>query len=192
MRIGITLTSSLGVGDDYIELTKNVAEAIARQDNGIVYGGTNYGMMATLADSYKNAAGKELIGVMAKDLMTVTKGYIAYEGLDQSFLEETMEQRKQKIIELADGFIILPGGYGTLEEIGSIVGGKGNKLFDKPIAIFNYKGFYNKFIEFLQEMTDKKFSKIAYSDLLFTSDDLNAILKYLESYQPKELADKFI
>jgi uncharacterized protein (TIGR00730 family) len=192
MRVGITLTSSLEVGEEYIRLTKQVAQAFAGAGAGIVYGGTNYGMMATLADSYKKAGGTDLTGVMAKDLMRVTKNYIAYEELDTALMEETMEDRKRKIVELSDAFIILPGGYGTLEEIGSIVGGKANKLFDKPIAFYNYGGFYDSFIKFLAEMHGKQFSKLSHSELFLTSDDLQEILAYFRDYRPAELADKFV
>ena len=191
MKVGITLTSSLEIGEQYIALTKQVSETLARRDYGIVFGGTNYGMMATLADSYKNSGGKELVGVMAKDLMRVTKGYVAHQNLDNSFLENTMEDRKRKIIEQSDAFLILPGGYGTLEEIGSIVGGKVNKLFDKPVAIYNYGNFYDSLLRFLSEMQKKRFSKIPIEDFVFVSDDFDQILKYFESYKPKELADKF-
>lgn len=192
MKIGITLTSSLSVGDEYIKITEMVARCIAEKRHGIVYGGTDYGMMSTLAKSYKDAGGDSLTGVMAKDLMAVTKGYVAYENLDQSFLEETMEDRKHRIVELSDAFIILPGGYGTFEEIGSIIGGKVNKLYDKPIAIYNYNGFYDTLLQFLDEMQQKDFSKVPIRDFVYVSNDLDAIFAYLESYQSKEIADKFI
>lgn len=191
MRIGVTLTSSIEVGQEYIDLTELVASTLAHQSLGIVYGGTEYGMMATLAKSYKAAGGNDLTGVMAKDLKRVTKNYIAYEGLDQSFLEETMEDRKRKIIQLSDAFIILPGGYGTFEEIGSIVGGKVNKLFDKPIAIHNYNGFYDTLLKFLDEMCRKQFSKIPIEKFVLVSNDLDEILEYFRNYQQAELVDKF-
>jgi uncharacterized protein (TIGR00730 family) len=191
MRIGITLTSSLDVGQEYIDLTKIVAGSLAQQGFGIVYGGTDYGMMATLAKSYKEAGGNSLTGVMAKDLKSVTKNYIAYAELDQSFLEETMEDRKRRIIQLSDAFIILPGGYGTFEEIGSIVGGKANKLFDKPIAIYNYNGFYDTLLKFLDEMCKKQFSKIPIEKFILVSEDLDEIIGHFRAYQPTELVDKF-
>ena len=192
MRVGITLTSSLSVDESYIELTKQVAEYLAHQQAGIVYGGTAYGMMLTLAESYATAGGRDLVGVMAKDLAAATKNYVAYDGLAEKYLEETMEDRKHRIVTLADAFIILPGGYGTLEEIGSIIGGKVNKLYDKPIAIYNYNHFYDTFVAFINEMQSKQFSKISLSDVALVSDDLDEIYNYLSNYQPKELADKFV
>ncbi len=192
VKIGITLTSSLSVGQEYIGLTETVAKTLAKKDYGIVYGGTDYGMMSTLASSYKAAGGRDLTGVMAKDLMAVTKGYIAYEGLDRSFLEETMEDRKHRIVELSDAFIILPGGYGTFEEIGSIIGGKVNKLYDKPIALYNFNGFYDTLITFLDEMQQKDFSKIPITEFVLVSDNLDEILDYFTTYQAKELEDKFV
>ena len=192
MKIGITLTSSLSVGQEYIDLTKQVAERLANEAMGIVYGGTDYGMMSELAKAYKNAGGNDLTGVMAKDLMAVTKGYVAFEGLDKSYLEETMDDRKHRIAFESDAFIILPGGYGTFEEIGEIIGGKVNKLYDKPIAIFNYNGFYDTLIKFLDEMQAKDFSKVPLSEFVLVSDNLDDILDYFKNYQTKELADKFV
>lgn len=192
MKIGITLTSSMDIDKGYIELTRSVAQVLAKRGDSVVYGGTDYGMMATLAESYKESGGQELIGVMAKDLMKVTKGYIAYEGLDSSFLENTMEDRKRKIIDLSDAFLILPGGYGTFEEIGTILGGKVNKLFDKPIAIYDHNGFYGTLLRFFEEMQSKNFSKIPLSDFVFVSDNLEEIMNHFENYRPKNLADKFV
>lgn len=192
MKIGITLTSSLSVGEEYINLTEHVATTIADRKHGIVYGGTDYGMMSTLANAYKSAGGDDLTGVMAKDLMAVTKGYAAYDSLDHSFLEETMEDRKRKIVDLSDCFIILPGGYGTFEEIGSIIGGKVNKLYDKPIAIYNYSGFYDNLLGFLDEMQLKDFSKIPISEFVHVGNDIGDILSYFDNYVPKDLADKFV
>jgi uncharacterized protein (TIGR00730 family) len=192
MKIGITLTSSLEVGQEYIELTENVARTIAARGYGIVYGGTDYGMMHTLGHAYTAAGGQELIGVMAKDLMAVTKGYVAYDKLNTSYLEETMEDRKRKIVSESDAFVILPGGYGTFEEIGSIVGGKVNKLYDKPIAIINYGGYYDKLITFLSEMQDKQFSKIAPSEVVYVCETIEQALEHFQAYETHELKDKFV
>lgn len=192
MKVGITLTSSISVGQEYIELTRVVAKHLAYEKMGIVYGGTDYGMMSELAKSYKDAGGNDLTGVMAKDLMAVTKGYVAFDRLDKTYLEETMDDRKHRIVSESDAFIILPGGYGTFEEIGEIIGGKVNKLYDKPIAIYNYDGFYDTLLKFLDEMQQKDFSKVPLNDFVFISSDLNDILNYFKNYQTKELADKFV
>lgn len=192
MRIGITLTSSLDVDQKYIDLTKQVASAIARKGHGIVYGGTAYGMMLRLAKSYKNAGGTDLCGVMAKDLIAVTKNYEKYSQLDEEFLVDSMEDRKRKIISLSDAYIILPGGYGTFEEIASIIVGQANKLYSKPIAFYNFEGYYNTLFTFLNEIFKEKFSRIAPDQLYFSSDKLNNIFEFFESYSKKELTDKFV
>lgn len=192
MKIAITLTSSMYVGQEYIDLTRRVAQAIAQRGDSIIYGGTEYGMMQELAQSYKDAGGKELIGVMAKDLMAVTKGYKAYPQLDEQHIEETMGLRKEKIVALADAVLVLPGGYGTIEELIDYVGGKVNKLYDKPIGILNHGGFYDTFVSFFEELQSKEFSKIKLSDVVYVSDDLETLFKYLDKYQPVVLADKFV
>ena len=191
-RIAITLTSSLSVDEEYLKLTRDVARYLAEHDFGIVFGGTAYGMMLELAQTYKTAGGTDLVGVMAKDLMAVTKGYVPYDKLDETHMEDSMENRKHKMVTLADAFLILPGGYGTFEELGTMLGGRINKLYDKPIAILNYKGFYDQMLAFFSMMVDKNFSKIRYEDVCLISEDLAEITNYFSNYQPEELADKFV
>ncbi len=192
MNIAITLTSSTQVGEEYIELTQKAAEYLANYGFGIVYGGTDYGMMSELAKSYKKAGGKNLTGVMSKDLMDVTKGYVAFSGLDNAYTEDDMDHRKQKIFSLSDGVLVLPGGWGTLDEFISIASSKINKLNDKPIAIYNYNGFYDKFINFLNELKSKGFTKINLDQVVLISEDLDEIARYFENYKKTDLADKFI
>ena len=192
MNIGITLTSSMNVGQEYIDLTNLVAKKLAINNFGIVYGGTDYGMMSELAKTYKDNGGDKLIGVMANELILVTKNYKAFDLLDEQFTEETMEDRKKKIITLSDGFIILPGGYGTFEEMGSIIGGNVNKLYSKPIVIYNHNHFYDTLIAFFNEMYEKKFSKIELKQAALISDDINEIISYFQNYEAISLPDKFV
>src|SRR3989344_3552448 len=192
MRIGITLTSSLDVDQKYIDLTEKVASAIASKNYGIVYGGTDYGMMRKLAETYKKSGGRDLCGVFAKDLMEVTKNYTKFSSLDEEHVVDTVEERKRKIISLSDAYLILPGGYGTLEEIGSIVGGQANKLYPKPSAFLNYEGFYDYLFKFLDEVFNKRFSRIQKDELFFISDNLEEVMVYFREYSSKNLKDKFV
>jgi hypothetical protein len=191
MNIGITLTSSMHVGQQYIDLTRDVVARIAQRGHGIVYGGTAYGMMLELAKTYQDAGGPRLIGVMAEDLMRVTKGYQAFEGLTERHVLPTMGARIAKIAELSDAIIMAPGGFGTLEELAAYVGGKVNKIHSKPLAILNFEGFYDTFIAFCTEMNRKEFSKVKLEDVAFVSDSIDAILDYFASYQPGDVPDKF-
>lgn len=192
MKIGITLTSSLAVGQEYIDLTCNVAQMLAQNNFGVVYGGTEYGMMAELAKSYKDAGGKELIGIMSEELKSVTKEYKAFENLDEAIWTNQMGERIRKIIDTSDGFIILPGGYGTLEELMSILGGKANKVYDKPIVILNHNHYYDTLLTFLDEMQQKQFSKIAIKELVQVTENLDSVVNYFKSYSPTVLPDKFV
>lgn len=192
MNIGITLTSSLHVGQEYIDLTDQVARELATLGHGIVFGGTAYGMMLELAQTYKDAGGQHLVGVMAHDLAQVTKGYVPFDNLDETHWCDTMSGRKHTIIEKSDAFIILPGGYGTIEELGDIFGSKVNKLYDKPIAMYNFSGYYDTLIAFFDELHAKQFSKVPFRDIVFVSDDLNAILEHFETYTSTDVADKFV
>ncbi len=191
MRIGITLTSSMHVGDEYIELTKAVATTLAKNNHGVVFGGTDYGMMSTLANTYKDAGGTDLVGILAKDLAEVTKGYVPFEKLNEAIWCNTVGERKETIIKKSDAFLILPGGYGTIEELGDIFGGKVNKLYDKPIGIYNHGGYYNTLITFFDELHAKKFSKVKFSEIVHISENLEDILNYYHTYTTNEVADKF-
>lgn len=180
------------VGEEYIELTKETAKTLAMNNYGIVFGGTDYGMMSVLASTYKENGGKDLVGVMAKDLANVTKGYKPFPTLDESIWCNTMYERKATIAEKSDGFIILPGGYGTVEELGDFFGGKVNKLYDKPIAIYNYRSYYDGLISFFDELHQKEFSKVKFGDIVHITDCLDSILKYFSEYTSNEVADKFV
>ncbi len=192
MKIGITLTSSLSIGQEYINLTRIVAEILAKNNFSIIYGGTDFGMMGELAEAYKAAGGKELIGIMSKELQGVTKNYKTYSKLDVAIWEDRIIERIGKINDLADGFIILPGGYGTLEEMMSIVSGKANKLHNKPIVILDFNGFYKTFISFMDEMCEKKFSKINIKELVHICESIDDIVDYFKSYKEVPLPDKFV
>ncbi len=192
MKVGITLTSSMDVGQEYIQLTEEVASVFAKKGYGIVYGGTSYGMMKRLAEVYKENGGIDLTGVMAEDLIAATKNYEKFGKLDQEFTVKTMEDRKRKIITLSDAYLILPGGWGTFEEIASIVGGVANKLYSKPIAFYNYKNYYNSLFRFLEEMYKLKFSRVRPDQTYFSSDNLNEIIYFFENYSSKDLPDKFV
>lgn len=192
MRLAITLTSSLHVDQRYLDLTKKIAQYCAQQNYGIVYGGTEYGMMKVLAETYKDAGGTDLVGVLAEDLMAVTKGYKAFDDLDEVHVCKTIEERKRTILDLADAFLILPGGFGTFEEIGSIVGAKANKLINKAILIWNGGGFYDQLISFFDQLHQEQFTKIAFTELCTTITAVDTIASQLSAYQTKELSDKFI
>lgn len=192
MKIAITLTSSLSVGEEYINSTREIAQILAKGNFGIIYGGTEYGMMKELAESYKESNGKNLVGVMSKELENVTKNYKAFPNLDEAIWVETIGERIRKMIDEADGFIILPGGYGTLEEMMSIIGGKANKLYDKPIIILNINHYYDSFVSFFNEMQEKQFSKIKLEELVKVFDSKEGVVDYFNSYSKTVLPDKFV
>ena len=129
---------------------------------------------------------------MAKDLIAVTKDYESYNGLSEQYLEDTMEMRKFRIAQLSDAFLVLPGGYGSFEELASFLGGNVNKLFSKPVAIYNYKGFYDTLINFLDEICEKEFSKIRVHDVALISENLDEIIQHLRTQNQTVIPDKFI
>ena len=192
MKIGITLTSSLQVAQEYIDLTEKIANKLADAGHSIVYGGTSYGMMLTLADAYLKSGGKELIGITSEDLIAVTKGYQLHPRLSTKHIVKSISERKDKILAESDAMLILPGGYGTVEELITIISGQVNKLINKPIAIYNHNNFYDTLIGFLTELQEKKFTKIKPEEVVYVSTNIDQILEYFTSYRPRFLVDKFV
>lgn len=180
------------VAEEYIVLTRLVAERFAKEGFGVVYGGTAYGMMKELAQVYKSHGGKHLVGVMAEDLIQVTKGYEAFSDLDDKYLEPNMEMRKYRIAKLSDAFLVLPGGYGSFEEFGSFMGGNINKLYSKPVVLFNYNHFYDTLVDFFEELVEKRFSKIGLREAVYVTEDMEEVVKYFKNYHQKDLVDKFV
>lgn len=132
------------------------------------------------------------MGVFARDLISVTKGYEIYPHLTETYTFDTLAERKDKIISYSDAVLVLPGGYGTIDEMLTVVSAKANKLIDKPIAIYNYKGYFKTLEKFFNELEEKKFSKIRFDEIALVSEDLDKILAYFRSYSSTTLADKFI
>jgi len=193
MRIAVTLTSSLSVGEQYLTLAESFAEQVAARGHGLVFGGTDYGMMKKVADAYLAAGGRDLVGVMSRQLEAVTVGYRAHEGLQTAVWVETMGERKDEILRLADGIVILPGGWGTFDELATFLAAKANKMpgADKPIAFLDGSGFYEKLIAFLDDATGLGFSKIALADIAFRAGDAKEAIVAIESYAKVNLPDKF-
>lgn len=171
--------SSFGSDEIYKEQATLLGETLAKQNIQLIYGGANVGLMGAVADGVLNAGGKA-IGVLPYFLQSKE---IAHNKLTELILVETMHERKTKMNDLCDGVIVLPGGYGTLEEFFEMITWAQLGLHKKPIAVLNIDGFYNDLIKLLQTMVDKGFLKQINRDMLLISNNIDELLEKMKNYE---------
>jgi uncharacterized protein (TIGR00730 family) len=136
-----------------MRLARETAIALVRAGFGIVYGGGRIGLMGALADAAL-AAGGEVIGVIPQSL---SHAEIAHGGITELHVVRSMHERKAMMAELSDGFIALPGGYGTMEEFCEILTWRQLGMHDKPIGLLNYDGYYQQLVELFDRMVRADF-----------------------------------
>jgi uncharacterized protein (TIGR00730 family) len=177
----ITVFCGSNFGSDSIfeEQATLLGQTLAKQNIQLVYGGSNTGLMKAVADGALNAGGK-VIGVLPHFLQSKE---IAHKQLTELILVETMHERKTKMNELCDGVIVLPGGYGTMEEFFEMITWAQLGLHKKPIAILNIDGFYDDLIKLVQTMVDKGFLKQINRDMLLMNDNISELLEKMKNYE---------
>ncbi|QQQ30499.1 LOG family protein [Chryseobacterium indoltheticum] len=171
--------SSFGSEEIYKEQAVLLGQTLAKQNIQLIYGGANVGLMGAVADGVLLEGGK-VIGVLPHFLQSKE---IAHQDLTELILVETMHERKTKMNDLCDGVIVLPGGYGTLEEFFEMITWAQLGLHKKPIAILNINGFYDDLIKLVQNMVDKGFLKQINQEMLLASDSIDKLLEKMKNYR---------
>lgn len=171
--------SSFGSDEIYKEQAALLGQTLAKQNIQLIYGGANVGLMAAVADGTLNDGGK-VVGVLPRFLQSKE---IAHNQLTELILVETMHERKTRMNDLCDGVIVLPGGYGTLEEFFEMITWAQLGLHQKPIGILNIEGFYDDLIKLVQTMVDKGFLKQINREMLLISDRIDELLEMMRNYQ---------
>jgi uncharacterized protein (TIGR00730 family) len=171
--------SSFGSDSIFEEQATLLGQTLAKQNIQLVYGGSNTGLMKAIADGALNSGGK-VTGVLPHFLQSKE---IAHKELTELILVETMHERKTKMNELCDGVIVLPGGFGTLEEFFEMITWAQLGLHKKPIAVLNIDGFYDDLIKLIQTMVDKGFLKQINREMLLMSDNIDELLEKMKNYQ---------
>lgn len=150
----------------------------AQRGIGIVYGGGSVGLMGVVADAAL-AAGGEVIGVIPTRLVTLEK---EHRGLTQLFEVDTMHERKKLMMDHADGFVALPGGYGTLEELFEAVAWLQLGYHRKPVGLLNVAGYYDPLIRMMESMEGGGLLKPEHRRMLLVDTSLGALLTRMESF----------
>jgi uncharacterized protein (TIGR00730 family) len=179
-RLCVFCGSSAGREPGYRHLAESLARALAERGIGIVYGGAWVGLMGALADAAL-AAGGEVIGVIPQALI---EREIGHRGLTELRIVASMHERKALMAELADGFVALPGGIGTLEELFEVWTWAQLGLHAKPCALLDTDGFYGPLVAFLDHLVDAGFVREAHRDMLLTAHSPEELLTAFASYQP--------
>ena len=178
MRICVYGAASPTIDPEYISVVEKMGEEMVMRGHSLVFGGGGNGLMGAAARGvYKK--GGHIIGVIPK--------FFENENVEEIFAfcneliqPNTMRERKQIMEDHADAFIVVPGGIGTFEEFFEILTSKQLCRHNKPIAIYNVKGYYNEINYAMQKAIEKNFIKENCKELYFTTENLNELFNYLE------------
>ena len=185
--MAVYCSSSDALPNQYYSLAQNIGEWMVKSGYHLIYGGGKVGMMARVAQTVKRDGGK-VIGVIPQ---AIHDNVPSFEGLDQLFVTPDMHSRKAKMEELADVFLILPGGFGTLEEMLEVITLKQLNYHNKPIVIFNLSDFYAPLLNQFELLVQNQFAKPSYRDLFHIIDSIPAIFEYLTQYCPPKQVSKW-
>lgn len=181
-RLAVYCGSATPQDTRYVALAREVGEELARRGIGVVYGGGKLGLMGALADGAL-AAGGEVIGVIPEGMV---KAEVANLACSELRVVQTMHERKQAFTDLADGFLTLPGGVGTMDEFWEAVSWAQLGYHAKPVGLLNAFGFYDGMIEFLRHMVAVGFVRPAHEGIVIAENELGALLQRMESYRPHQ------
>ena len=174
-RCGVFCGTRPGRDPEYLRVASELGERLARAGIGIVYGGGNSGLMGALARSAL-AAGGEVVGVFPR----IFDPQVLEQGLTELHVVETMHERKALMEKLADAFVAMPGGFGTLEEIAEAVTFAQLKLHSKPCGLLNVRGYFDPFLAFLEGAVKEGFMEPRHRELLFSAADCESLLAGLK------------
>lgn len=180
--IAVFCGSAMGNSKNFKEQAQALGESIANRGITLVYGGGRAGLMGVVADSALNAVGT-VIGVIPQNLVDAE---LAHPLLTELHVVKNMHERKTKMSDLADAFIALPGGVGTLEEIFEQLTWGQLGLHQKPCAFLNIHGFYDELLNFLMKTTEAGFTQSRFTDALIFSSSIEEVLDAVEHYHAPE------
>jgi hypothetical protein len=170
----------MGTNPAYKDEAEKLGILLANKNITLIYGGGNVGLMGVLADSNLQATGT-CIGVMPGRLIDLE---IAHDNLSELIVVDSMHERKGKMAELSDGFIALPGGLGTLDELSEALTYNQLRLYDKPVGILNINGYFDHILDFFDRGVEEKFVRAEHRDNMIISDDTEELLRKMMEYKP--------
>ena len=179
-RLAVYCGSATPADPVYLESARAVGARLANMGIGVVYGGGRLGLMGAVADGAL-ANGGTVIGVIPRALVDAE---VAHRGLTELHVVDTMHQRKQLFTDLSDGFVTLPGGTGTMDELWEALSWAQLGYHAKPVGLLNVAGYYDGLIAFNDRMGEVGFLRAQHRDLLIASDSLDDLLARMGSHVP--------
>jgi len=175
--------SGEGYDSSYRDTAYALGNLLAERGIRLIYGGAKVGLMGAIAEGVLDKEG-EVIGVIPYFLQTKE---IAHEGITQMIMVNTMHERKMKMHELCDAAIVLPGGFGTMEEMFEMLTWAQLGLHEKPIGLLNVNGYYDGLKVMVNNMVQEGFLNECYSTLLLSSESAEELLEQMAQYQPPDI-----
>ena len=187
-RICVFCGASPGARPAYRDATEELARLLVAERIGVVYGGGGVGLMGALADAVL-AEGGEVTGIIPRALVDRE---IAHRDVADMRVVGSMHERKALMAELADAFIALPGGLGTLEELFEVYTWAQLGLHRKPCALLNVEGYYDGVVNFLSTAVEERFVREETRELLMVEAEPGALIERLRAFEPKAIVPKWI
>lgn len=176
--------SSLGTKPRYLAAAQELGRAIAARGMGVVYGGATIGLMGGVADACLEAGGP-VIGVIPRALADLE---VAHTGLTELHIVGSMHERKALMAQRSDGFIALPGGLGTLDELFEIWTWAQLGEHQKPVALLNVKGFFDPLLTYLDSVVEEGFIKPEHRKMLIVAGTADETLDAMAAYKPPQVS----
>ena len=174
--------SNAGNKPAYAERAMALGDRIAKEGLQLIYGGGNVGLMGIVADAVLQAGG-EVIGVIPEQLV----GWeVAHRGLTRLDVVANMHERKMRMFDLADGFVALPGGFGTLDEMFEMLTWRQLGIGNKPCAFLDVEGFYAPLIGMIDRMVEERFLHPDQRNDLWHGEDIDALMQWRKDYSPAQ------
>jgi uncharacterized protein (TIGR00730 family) len=183
-RLCVYCGSRPGSQPDYTEAAENLARALVRRKIEVVYGGASVGTMGVLANTVL-AEGGHVIGIIPQ---TIVDREVVHRGLSDLRVVTSMHERKVLMAELSDGFIALPGGLGTLDEVFEILTWGQLGLHQKPCGLLNIRDYYRGLIDFLDHAVAERFITDVHRAMLLVEEEPERLLEHFERYQVPAVA----
>ena len=179
-RLAVYCGSASPEDPRYIELAYDVGAQLAARGIGLVYGGGKLGLMGAVAKGAKDAGG-EVIGIIPESLV---RAEVANHDCDELVTVSGMHERKQRFTDLSDGFVTIPGGVGTMDELWEAISWAQLGYHAKPVGLLNAHGFYDHLIAFNHHMIEVGFIRPAHQGIMIAENELDLLLERMAAHQP--------
>lgn len=181
-RVAVYCGSATPADPVYLETARLVGRTLAERGIGLVYGGGRLGLMGAVADAAL-AAGGEVIGIIPDALVGAE---VAHQGCTELHVVSGMHERKRMFTDLSDGFLTIPGGVGTMDELWEAISWSQLGYHRKPVGLLNAAGFYDHLIAFNRHMIDVGFIRPQHAGILLIDTTLGGVLDKMAAYQPHQ------